>query len=370
MAKIKAQERKELEERRKMDNEEIEDELTELEAKLNEEEEEEDSSDSEEEEWRLSCKKKGKENEKQEDRIDDDGEQGENTDEEKSYDIESEESNDEGSGNIESEGSNDEGSSDDEVYFVPGVSKRNRIIESDDEEEGDSVQVHRNKEHDYNSQENVIRMTDDNMFESCDSKKESCGMKEKLCDIKEESCDPREESCDPREESCDPREESCDIEKESHDLGKDGTCDAIPHSGTLEEASMEPLVFTGTLDQEDSSDYPIIGTQPLGILIKEDSQLTELVNDEDECDLEMTYQFGPSLPPPHQVPRVTREESDEIFMTTPSVTRQSSTVSDKVRMTTHGILIHTHCTSILIHTHCTSILIHTHCTSILIHTLY
>ena len=56
--------------------------------------------------------------------------------------------------------------------------------------------------------------------------------------------------------------------------------------------------------------------------------VTQLVGDNDSDD--MTYQLGQSLPS-HQIPRIMREESDELF--TPVMTRQNSTISsisDKV----------------------------------------
>ena len=58
--------------------------------------------------------------------------------------------------------------------------------------------------------------------------------------------------------------------------------------------------------------------------------VTQLVEDNDTCSEDMTFPLGQSLPS-HQIPRITREESDELF--TPVMTRQNSTISsisDKV----------------------------------------
>ncbi len=287
MARTKAQERKELEKIRKLENEEIDDELTELETKLMEEQQISSDSD-EEEEWRLSFHKTN--NDKEEDNND---KNCSDSDHEKPCSIVSEEFDDSVSGDIDS--------NDEEVYFVPAVSKRNRIIDSDDDDCFNNGRTNSQNEgvesfdqHKYNLQNNVTGVV-----------KETCNSKEKLCDL---SDDTKQDSCD------------------------NGIVDSIPLNNTLEESSMGPLVFTGTLGQEDSLDYPIGETQPICIPVNEDSQLTDLVNDEDEYYRDMSYQIGPSLPPPHQVPRVARDESDELFMTTPSITRQSSTVSDKVRL--------------------------------------
>ena len=299
----KAEERKLMEERRKLDEEELYNgetgELSDMEAQLDCEE---DSCDSEEE-----LRSSRKEDDVSEDRseVEESGEEGEGIDkkEKGESDLEEEGLDDnEHEGSDSDRGSEDidsEGSDDDDVYFVPGGIKRNRIIESDDDT-SEHEQYHVTKE----------GLPNDNL-----------------------SHDNEDKSCDSKDKSPDNEETSCDSKETSHDIKADTNNITQFASNTIDEASMEPLVYSGTLDREGESliDEPV-NEITSKLLIDESSQLTELVQEEEEGGryMETSYQLGPSLPP-HQLPRVIREESDELFMTTPSITRQSSTVSDKVR---------------------------------------
>ena len=293
---------------KKMDNEEMDSEmgeLSELEARLTGEEEEEGGG-----EWRIRKRRtKLEEPDRESERNEEEEEAVENEEDEDSNDSDGEEGDQEESSGAESSCDEED---DDEVYFVPGTMKRARVIDSDDES---SVMEDRSgvKGEPLSSVSSVNCVNGDEVglveSESYDTRKTD----DPLCDQIEESFDLKQEYCGPK------LSRKCS-----------------------EEASMEPLVFTGTLDRHESLDFEQEEeSQQEGqsnrflMNVMEDSQLTELALEEDdierrEDDFELSYQIGPSLPPPHQIPRVAREESDELFLTTPSITRQSSTVSDKV----------------------------------------
>lgn len=257
-----------------MDEEEMEgeeegfDELSKLEAQLDEDEE-----------YELS---EGEENSKDCEGSDDDDEGSNGDDEESDNGIGNDESDAEGPDDIDSEGSN---SDEDEVNFSSSlISKRKRFIESDDD--------------DYEDRELTERKPINDTSETSNSEIKKIDDPQSNSDISHDS-------------------RSHDSNKESHD--PDEESNPIPLS--MEDASMGPLIFNeGTIDHMETLDYPIV-SRIMPHPLNEDSQQTEVAN-EDDIDLEMSYQIGPSLPPPHQEP-VTG-------IMTPSVTRQSSSFSDKV----------------------------------------
>lgn len=88
-------------------------------------------------------------------------------------------------------------------------------------------------------------------------------------------------------------------------------------SCTLEEVISDNEEITS--DEEEKKNIQLAN-------IHEETQLV----DNEESIFDSTYILGQSLPP-HQIPKMAREESDELF--TPNLTRQNSTVStisDKV----------------------------------------
>lgn len=289
--KLKAQDRKMYEERRKMDEEEMDeelDELSKLETQLSEEDmSDEEDTDNEDEEWKRESRET-KEEKEFKGTSDRESENEEGSDDEGSDDID-----EEGSDNNDKEGSDSE---DDMCFTSSWAGKRKRFIESDEEEDN---QVTENKSisgtQRTNDNEIVTHKPTDNLPSNTDSSRDS--------------------------ESCDVSNKSHDTDEDSHDIIKD----LHVHQSIEDAASMGPLIFNeGTLDHTETLDYPIV-TRILPHPLNEDSQQTELVN-EDYEDLEMSFQIGPSLPPPHQEPVTTMTS----FMATPSMTRQSSTVSDKV----------------------------------------
>ena len=303
---------------KKMDNEEMDSEmgeLSELEARLTGEDSLSEGSGEEEEEgggeWRIRKRRtKLEEPDRESERNEEEEEAVENEEDEDSNDSDGEEGDQEESSGAESSCDEED---DDEVYFVPGTTmKRARVIDSDEES-------------------SVVEDRSEVKGEPLSSVSSvNCVNGAEVGLVESESYDTRKTD-DP---SCDQIEESFDLKQEY--------CGPKLSRKCSEEASMEPLVFTGTLDRHESLDFEQEEeAQQEGpsnrflMNVMEDSQLTELALEEDdierrEDDFDMSYQIGPSLPPPHQIPRVAREESDELFLTTPSITRQSSTVSDKV----------------------------------------
>ena len=258
LSERKAEERKRMEEIRKIDNEEIEPgELSEMEAELSENDDDYETDDSDKEWYRTKSK-----------------EENENKDNNK---IEEEV--------VSCEDCDDDDGDDDDVFFVP--SRRGRVIESDDEDIEETTNDSKSNKN-IEVVSGISTVSHDHEVKSHDLTVDKISLQQVNYDV------------------------SHDQEVASHDM--------------LEEASMGPLIYSETLDQTTIDSNPFIPDNSRLTTTTEDSQLTEVINDEDE--FEMSYQLGQSLPP-HQMPRINRQESDELF-TTPSITRQSSIMSDKV----------------------------------------
>ena len=193
---------------------------------------------------------------------------------------------------IEEEVDSCEDCDDDDVFFVP--SRRGRVIESDDDIEETTNDSKSNKNIEVVS--GISTVSHDHEVKSHDLTVDKISLQQVNRDVV-----------------------SHDQDVVSHDM--------------LEEASNGPLVYSETLDQATIDSNPFIPDNSRLTTTTEDSQLTEIINDEDE--FEMSYQLGQSLPP-HQMPRINRQESDELF-TTPSITRQSSTMSDKVHNNNNNV---------------------------------
>ena len=258
LSERKAEERKRMEEIRKIDNEEIEPgELSEMEAELSENDDDYETDDSDKEWYRTKSK-----------------EENENKDNNK---IEEEV--------VSCEDCDDDDGDDDDVFFVP--SRRGRVIESDDEDIEETTNDSKSNKN-IEVVSGISTVSHDHEVKSHDLTMDKISLQQVNNDV------------------------SQDQDVASHDM--------------LEEASMGPLVYSETFDQTTIDSNPFIPDNSRLTTTTEDSQLTEVINDEDE--FEMSYQLGQSLPP-HQMPRINRQESDELF-TTPSITRQSSIMSDKV----------------------------------------
>ena len=190
------------------------------------------------------------------------------------------------------DGDGDNDDDDDDMFFVP--SRRGRVIESDDDDIEEATNDSKSNKN-IEVVSGISTVSHDHEVKSHDLTADKISLQQVNDDV------------------------SHDQDVASHDM--------------LEEASMGPLVYSETLDQTTIDSNPFIPDNSRLTTTTEDSQLTEAINDEDE--FEMSYQLGQSLPP-HQMPRINRQESDELF-TTPSITRQSSIMSDKVHNNNNNV---------------------------------